>query len=219
MPEEHLSPEEKLLRLIRGEKKPKDKPVASADAAAAEPRDKAEAGRPFQKAAHRAERKDERDHLKFINTALVIILALITAVLMADTIIFNMKKGSSIHTSARRPAALNVKDIQKASGEEDLPGEPEEGGGTIETRDLFKPQAQAPVSGGRITEDTLDRLKDFSLKGIIAGDNPQAIIEDTKNQKSYFLNKGQSLNQMSVEDIQENKVIFKVNGELLELTL
>ena len=59
----------------------------------------------------------------------------------------------------------------------------------------------------------------IGLVGIVAGDNPQAIIEDKKAQKTYYLNKGQSFNGYLVEEISEGKVILDHEGQKISLFL
>lgn len=63
----------------------------------------------------------------------------------------------------------------------------------------------------------LDSIKDISLVGIISGENPQAIIEDKKTQKTYYVTKGQFIGEFQVEDIQEGKIIINYNGQRYEL--
>ena len=63
----------------------------------------------------------------------------------------------------------------------------------------------------------LDMVKTISLLGIIAGDIPQAIIEDKRSQKTYYLNKWQSLGEFVVDDIQEGKVVLNYKGEKFEV--
>lgn len=64
-----------------------------------------------------------------------------------------------------------------------------------------------------------DMVKDFSLVGIISGANPQAIVEDKKSQKTYYVNKGQAVGEFQVEDILEGKIILNYNGQRYELYL
>jgi len=59
----------------------------------------------------------------------------------------------------------------------------------------------------------------LGLVGIIPGDNPQAIVEEKKNQKTYYLVKGQSINGITVEDINENKVTLEYKGKRMTLFL
>lgn len=65
----------------------------------------------------------------------------------------------------------------------------------------------------------LDLMKDINLVGIIAGETPQAVIEDKKTQKTYYVTKGQFIGQMQVEDIQEGKIIIVYQGQRFELHL
>lgn len=62
-----------------------------------------------------------------------------------------------------------------------------------------------------------DAVKDINLLGIISGDNPQAILEDKNTQKTYYLNIGQSIADFVVEDIKDGRVILNYNGAKLEL--
>jgi len=62
-------------------------------------------------------------------------------------------------------------------------------------------------------------VKDINLMGIISGDNPQVIIEDKKNQKTYYVNKGQYFGDFLVEDIQAGKVVLNYKGQRFELYL
>jgi len=65
----------------------------------------------------------------------------------------------------------------------------------------------------------LDFSKDFTLVAIIAGDAPQAVIEDKKAQKTYYLNKGQFIGDAKIEDIQEGKITVSYRGKLYELRM
>lgn len=71
------------------------------------------------------------------------------------------------------------------------------------------PSAQA----GAITE----RL---TLTGIIAGDPPQAIIEDTQTKKTHFVTAGQGLLEgVRVEEVQKDRVVLSLRGEKVVLSL
>lgn len=59
----------------------------------------------------------------------------------------------------------------------------------------------------------------LGLVGIIPGDNPQAIIEDKKDQKTYYLMKGQAVNDIVVEDISSDKVMIEYRGKRMNLFL
>ena len=60
----------------------------------------------------------------------------------------------------------------------------------------------------------------LSLLGIMAGEKPQAIVEDTQTKKTYFVTVGQHVIEgLVVEAVQDNRVVFTLNGERVELSL
>lgn len=65
----------------------------------------------------------------------------------------------------------------------------------------------------------VDITRNINLVGIISGDNPQAIIEDKKSQKTYYVTKGQFISDIRVDDIQEGKIIVNYRGRRYELFL
>jgi len=79
-------------------------------------------------------------------------------------------------------------------------------------------QAEPSDSIGPTRVD-IDLMKDMNLVGVVSGDNPQAIIEDKKAQKTYYLSKGQFIGELQVEDIQDGKVILTNKGQRFELHL
>lgn len=69
-----------------------------------------------------------------------------------------------------------------------------------------------PAAGVNVADD-------ISLVGIISGENPQAVVEDKKNQKTYYLSRGQLIGDLRVDDIKEGKIIVDRKGEKFELYL
>ncbi len=65
----------------------------------------------------------------------------------------------------------------------------------------------------------VDLAKDINLVGIIAGENPQAIVEDKKTLKTYYVTKGQFVGEMQIDDIREGKIIVNYRGQKYELYL
>lgn len=74
----------------------------------------------------------------------------------------------------------------------------------------------AELSGG---SKAADPAKRFNLVGIIPGDQPQAIVEDIESAKTYYLNKGQSVAGIEVEDIADGRVVISFNGRRIVLVL
>lgn len=60
---------------------------------------------------------------------------------------------------------------------------------------------------------------DINLVGIISGENPQAIVEDKKSQKTYYLSRGQLIGDLKVDDIGDGKIIVERLGQKFELYL
>ena len=189
MSKEHISPEDRLLKLIRGDKKANSVAVN----------------------AETAQKKSSiRIDAQKLNVILIVILVLLSVVLLIDFLSIRISERSSIRIEAPKFAEDSDK-IHSAVVSSSFDTS------ALESKDLFR--APSDSSQGGASGSSLDKLKDLNLNGIIAGDNPQAIIEDTKNKKSYFLNKGQSINRMTVKDILQDRVILEVDGETLELTL
>lgn len=64
-----------------------------------------------------------------------------------------------------------------------------------------------------------DLIKDINLVGIVSGEEPQAIIEDKKAQKTYYLRKGQFMGELELAEILEGKIILSYEGQMYELYL
>lgn len=86
----------------------------------------------------------------------------------------------------------------------------------IQARKIF-----SAVSGGQTQVSTIagdtDSIQDITLVGIISGERPQAIIENKKTQQTYYVSKGQFIGEFQVEDIQEGKIIINFQGKRYEL--
>ena len=63
----------------------------------------------------------------------------------------------------------------------------------------------------------VEATKDFSLVGISWSDDPDAMIEDTKSQRTYFVKRGQLIGEIKVEAIYRDKVLLSYKGEELEI--
>ncbi|MCX7927408.1 MAG: hypothetical protein N2606_04655 [Candidatus Omnitrophica bacterium] len=57
----------------------------------------------------------------------------------------------------------------------------------------------------------------YQLVGISWSDDPDALIEDTKLQKTYFVKKGQLVGDMKVEAIYRDRVVLRLGQDLIEL--
>jgi hypothetical protein len=66
---------------------------------------------------------------------------------------------------------------------------------------------------------TMDVTKDINLIGVVQGQNLQAIIEDKKNRKTYYVTKGQFIGEFQIEEIEQDKIIINYKGQRFELYL
>jgi len=67
------------------------------------------------------------------------------------------------------------------------------------------------------SEKTLDATQYLKLVGIAWSDDPDAMIEDTKAMKTFFVKRGEMVGEFKIEAIFKNKVILKLGGEEIEL--
>jgi len=217
-----ISPEERLLSLI------KDKKKKPGEAAGKKPPEEAagpaEARSAFSKADERISGMLKGDlfrnklfepaALKAVNRYLLIILALLVLYFFADLVIVRPYRNvqaliSKASSAYGEKAAAGFAAEKDAAAVKDYPA-------YSPGRTLFGP----PTGGPAASEEAAGGVSEtVGLVGIIAGDNPQAIIEDKKAQKTYYLNKGQTFNGYVVEDIGDGKVTLDYEGRKISLFL
>ena len=186
-------PEEKLLRLIKGGKKAAGDGTVPVEDIVINRRTRA------------LRVRFSRSHLKACAAGLLAF----SAVLLIYTVLApaGPAGGSQPKTVRRQDAAPEA----PRTLEQYLEG--------MDAGKIFTAQVAAGEAG-REKEAVLPELvKDLNLLGIVSGDAPQAVIEDKKNQQTYYLTKGQFIDEMQVCDIQENKVILEYKGKHAELHL
>lgn len=199
---EYISPEEKLLRLIRGQKSNKPQVISQP-----------------QKNTLSAI-KSANDFLsKFffkinLQNAIIIVALLAGAYLLISLIYpffglnkIKVPKSGEQNFKPQAPAVIPQEKpfdyYQQKLGNKQIFGQAQGQAGS---------GGALPVSGA-----AAELIKDIALVGIIAGANPQAIIEDRKTQKTYYVVKGQMVGEFQVEDILEGKIILNYRGQRYEL--
>jgi len=84
-------------------------------------------------------------------------------------------------------------------------------------RDIFNPIA---ITKEDMYVERIVRLeeltKGLSLVGIFWGKNPEVMIEDTEEKKTYFLRRGQTIKGIKIDSILEDRVILEHNNETME---
>lgn len=93
----------------------------------------------------------------------------------------------------------------------------------VRQRDIFRmgpkktegaPEAQAPAGP---SAEIIEATQHFKLVGISWSNDPDAMIEDTKALKTFFVKRGQMLGDVRVQAIFKDKVILQYRGEEIEL--
>ncbi len=80
-------------------------------------------------------------------------------------------------------------------------------------RNFFLPASQK-VDGAspEASTEVLEELKDFKLVGIIWSQNPEVMIENAKDSRTYTLKKGETFNeQFKIKEISRNSATLEVN--------
>ncbi len=201
-------PEEKLLKLIRG--KPRH-PAASSPLAAAS-----------REIRHVLRASDGETAWWFhwpqwVGGLLVAILA-IEVLVMVVQIIRPLPHVELPAVTATAPSAVD----RTTAPSVEMPSLSEQPAQSIFATTAAEPQWAAASSSSTVSPSAQANAlaARLSLVGIVAGDPPQAIIEDSQTQKTFFVTKGQRVIEGAVlQEIRDSHVILQYQGEQIELTL
>ncbi|MCU0665998.1 MAG: hypothetical protein MUF05_02775 [Candidatus Omnitrophica bacterium] len=90
----------------------------------------------------------------------------------------------------------------------------------FKSKKLFISQSAGSGTIDPVAADIAGELfKNINLVGIMLEPTPQAVIEDKKNQRTYYLTVGQSFGDMTVEEIHDGKIIIDYKGQKMELSI
>ena len=208
------SPEEKLLRLIRGRGKKEKSAEKSAVAVSA--KKKPQLSFDFLEPLNKFFRIKIMPLLGFktLNIFLISLLAIFIVYFVIE--IFSPIKGR----------IKKIADSVEVKGQEGLEikiNEPKDYSYYYQQfakRDIFNaPLLDKASDESGLSANVKEAIKSLKLVGIILDKEPQAIIEDTAAKSTHFLNEGDSLDKLEVKDISESKVILIYGGEEFELEL
>ena len=214
---EHLSPEEKLLGLIKGKSR-KPEMLPQVVAVSVEPKQQQKPG--WLKVDLRLGFKDALRSFEQVFFS----AAGIKTVLWASFVLSCIYLGFSLVYPLFGLRTIALPKVDSRSGREIVQPALKENkpfeyyveaarGKQIFGGAVLQESGAAPVRG------SADLIKDFNLLGVISGDNPQAVIEDKKIQKSFTVTKGQFIGEFQVEDIKEGKVMLNYQGQRFELSM
>jgi type II secretory pathway component PulC len=210
---ENISPEEKLLRLIKGQKKSGGSGEIKPAISSILPSEKNLGLKPDLKSAAAA---TWQQYLEKVNIKIVVLTVFtISCIYLIATFIYPMIAPKTIVL----PNVSSEKNQTETSTPENETKNFDYYTKGTERQIFTNPAAQEAEKSAASAAVSADIIKDVSLVGIISGDNPQAVIEDKKTQKTYYVGKGQSIGEIQVEEIQEGKVILNYKGQKFELYL
>ena len=206
-----ISPEERLLALIKGKHK---KPLAETES----PTD-SKVPRPERSRRELSIFKNKifepavlRSFNKYLAAGLIILIvyfifdsSFVRPYRNVQAVISQPSDSGPVRQAKGQPT-LEMKDYSHYSKE-------------ISGKKIFGPSSPEEERTPQTGKDLDDISKNLNLVGIVAGENPQAIIEDRKNQKTYYLNEKQTFNGFIVEDISEGKVVLDYGGKKVSLFL
>lgn len=228
---DNISPEERLLRLIRGD----GRESSRKDEKITKDLDASQSERVIQEQPTLRKKPTEKsslsgkfnlgkikEHFSFnqINRILLAIFLILGVYLLADFLITSPNriekrilaplapkeiKGVALGVSDKTPAEGRFKPISYYS-------EP------VKSRNLFT-TAASKTEQVRPSPSFLEMVSKLKLQGIISGANPQAVIEDTKTKQVYFLSPGERISEMELKEILPGKVKLNYYGQELELAL
>jgi type II secretory pathway component PulC len=63
----------------------------------------------------------------------------------------------------------------------------------------------------------MEMTQNLKLVGISWSNDPDAMIEDTKTTRTFFVKRGQMISEVKVKDIARDKVVLTYDGEDIDL--
>ena len=212
--EKGISPEERLLKLIKKGTKSQEPTEKKGEGISKVGPEKgmSEAKWSEQQKARLGTREQKRKTIKVIHRFLLLFLLLLGGYFLFDLIIFR-----PCEILVEIPGVLE----EMPEAEPVTPLQPFEFyTKEIGKRELFTPLIPKEEGKPEPVVTLKDLAANLSLIGIIESDSRlQAIVEDRKQQKTYFLYKGDSIGEIEVKDVLEGKVILGYGDEELELVL
>jgi type II secretory pathway component PulC len=208
---DNISPEEKLLRLIRGKKKSRIPVLAENNPNSLLPV-KIQGGIVNQKRVFKFKK-----YLPQLNLNILILIGFVSASLyLLSAFIYPLLVTKKAIFLPEKPFAKITESREAVKQEEIKPYDFYTQG--IENKQIFGAASAQLMQESGVTVGA-NLIKDINLLGVISGVSPQAIIEDKKSQKTYYVNKGQMIGEFQVEDIGDGKVILNYSGQRFELSI
>jgi hypothetical protein len=222
-PERPLTPEKQLLRLIE-EPKARSAPKIEAQAIKYHSQSFFSFGAWLGRFSFLKDRfrdltsaeKSDFDIVQVINGSLGVLIVILLSYFVSSfsMALMNQKKPSSLEAGTpglgKPPAASAIPSSLK---------EPAYYADKVTQRNIFKIGARK-IAEARVSGDTsrlMEMTQNLKLVGISWSNDPDAMIEDTKTTRTFFIKRGQMISELKVKDIAKDKVVLTYDGEDVEL--
>jgi hypothetical protein len=90
----------------------------------------------------------------------------------------------------------------------------------VKKRDIFKmgmaAKQENTIDAGPSSK-AVEATQNLKLVGISWSDDPDAMVEDIKAMKTFFVKKGQLIGEVKVENVTKDKIVLRFGQELIEL--
>lgn len=204
MKDDSLTPEEKLLKIIENpglvEKKKAGPVIKNVDAL-----------KGWFKSFDIKSIIPKRVDIKTANKILAVLCVLFTLFLISDLlggkVAFKRKLDKILAGTAATGAAVKKANVPEVKMDELIAESKKRSMFTLEPP-KEKPIARSDISGQAV---------ELKLVGILWSENPQAMIEDTKAQKTYLVSAGDKIGTVNVKSILMNKVVLSKDTEEWDL--
>ena len=196
---EHVSPEEKLLKLIRR----KDRPASAEDSITKQ----------RSRSLGISQKEDSGNIFKLLEKIFLWIVALLLVYIAYEFLFMRHNVNVILKETELTPTEIVLNEAVLPEPKPDTYyTEP------IQQRDIFGSSIYgSKTEDSKMTINLPELTKNLRLVGIVLGDTSEAIIEDLELKQTFFLHKGESIKNAIVDDIQESKVILLYGSQKVEL--
>ena len=199
--------DERLLKLIEGSAESKRKQFVGTQ------EKKISAGKTskFSLVDLKSKLKNLKINLLVLNKGLIGLAALLTLVFLYT--IFSAPEVSKSNAAFFNP--MDASAIMKLISGKDTQGLMRKNifSQDIKRNFFLPPESRANVYTQESTQDITEEIKDLKLVGIIWSKDPEVMIENAKDSRTYTLKKGESLNeQLKVKKVSRNSATLEINS-------
>lgn len=218
MAQDNLTPEEKLLKIIENPQAERRKSPGTNIGRGAGPKKGAGTDVGAWLSKFRIDKNTIRNiSLKTVSKMVLALCLIFTLFFIIDFIRMGSSSAKRINKLTAEAATPDIKENKTAIKDVNL----------IEAVNLAKrhnifsflpvTSSGIPTQGSTMPVEVEEIVKNLKLVGIIWSNNPQAIIENTKEQKTYLVNGGDKMSILDIKRVLKDKVILGKDSAEWEL--